>query len=112
METNNKAMSVDNEVEKEDKKFIADNRKTAAQLMREEGAGLDIVQSASGKLFFSCGTKQGYISQKLLDAINNNTAKVQDIRYAEVHTEINGEAKVVPTLYLASTKHVIKSFKL
>ena len=112
METNDKVMSVDNEVKKEDKKFVADNRKTATQLMREEGARLDIVEGKSGKLFFSCGTKHGYISQKLLNALQHNTAELEDMRYAEVHTEIKGKAVIVPTLYLASAERVVKHFTL
>ena len=80
--------------------------------MREEGANLDIVIGKSGKLFFSCGSKRGYISQKLLDALNHNTVTIQDMRYADVHTVIEGKACVVPTLYLASSQRVVQSFKL
>ena len=88
-----------------------DNRMTAAQMMRAEGADLNIVKNPhTGKLFFECGKKRGYISKKVANQLN--TLQASEIQYGEVHAVIDGEPKVVPTLFLASTANVIKSFKL
>ena len=92
-------------------KMVIDNRMTAAQLMRSEGANLDIVKNPkTGKIFFTCGSKRGYISHKVVNQLG--TLDASDIQYGEIHAVINNEAVVVPTLFLAVTNNVVKSFKL
>lgn len=91
--------------------LVIDNRMTASELMRSEGASLNIVKNPNtGKLFFACGTKKGYISHKVAE--NLNTLNASDIQYGEIHASINGADTVVPTLFLESTANVVKSFKL
>ena len=91
--------------------MVIDNRMTASELMRSEGANLDIVKNPNtGKLFFACGTKKGYISHKVAEKLD--TLQPSDIQYGEIHAVIDGKPETVPTLFLASTANVVKSFKL
>ena len=91
--------------------LVIDNRMTASELMRSEGANLDIVRNPNtGKLFFACGSKKGYISKKVAGKLD--TLQPSDIQYGEIHAVINGAQTVVPTLFMASTANVVKSFKL
>lgn len=92
-------------------KMVIDNRMTAAQLMRSEGANLDIVKNPkTGKIFFTCGRKRGYISHNVTKQLD--TLAASDIQYGEIHAVINNKKVVVPTLFLAATNNVVKSFKL
>ena len=89
------------------------NKKTAAQLMREEGAGLDFYPAKKdpNKLRFTCGTKAGYVSKHITDNLDN--VQVEDMRYAEIRAEKEGKEVWVPTLFLASVKvKPVKHFSL
>ena len=88
------------------------NKKTAAQLMREEGAGLDFYPAKKpGKLRFVCGTKAGYVSQHVTD--NLASVQVEDLRFAEVKAVKEGKEVWVPTLFLAAVKvKPVKHFSL
>ena len=87
------------------------NKKTAAQLMREEGAGLDFYPAKTpGRLRFECGTKIGYVCKNISNDIDN--VKLENIRYAEIKATKEGKEVWVPTLFLASTKKLIKHFSL
>ena len=91
--------------------LVIDNRMTASELMRSEGANLDIVKNPNtGKIFFTCGSKRGYISHNVAEKLD--TLSASDIQYGEIHATINGNATTVPTLFLAATNNVVKSFKL
>ena len=87
------------------------NKKTAAQLMREEGAGLDFYPAKTpGRLRFECGTKAGYVCQNITD--NLDTVQLENMRYAEIRAEKEGKEVWMPTLFLASTKKRVKHFSL
>lgn len=87
------------------------NKKTAAQLMREEGAGLDFYPAKTpGRLRFECGTKTGYVSKKVSDSLD--TVQLENLRYAEIKATKDNEVVWVPTLFLASTKKLVKHFSL
>ena len=88
------------------------NKKTAAQLMREEGAGLDFYPAKTpGKLRFGCGTKAGYVSQNVTK--NLDSVHVEDMRFAEIRAEKEGKEVWVPTLFLAAVKvKPVKHFSL
>ena len=88
------------------------NKKTAAQLMREEGAGLDFYPAkAPGRLRFECGTKAGYVSQHVTD--NLESVQLEDLRFAEVRAQKEGKEVWLPTLFLASVKvKPVKHFSL
>lgn len=91
--------------------LVIDNRMPASQMMRAEGANLDVVKNPkTGKIFFSCGSKHGYISKKLAGQLDS--VALSDITYGEIHATINGADTVVPTLFLAGTANVVKSFQL
>lgn len=72
------------------------NRMTARQMVISENAVLDFVKNPkTGKLFFVCGSKRGYVSpnaEKIMD-----TGNLDDFQYAEV--SINGQ-KAVPCLMI------------
>ena len=87
------------------------NKKTAAQLMREEGAGLDFYPAKTpGRLRFECGTKTGYVSKKVSDSLD--TVQLENLRYAEIKATKDNQVVWVPTLFLASTKKLVKHFSL
>lgn len=91
--------------------LVIDNRMTASELMRSKGDNLNIVKNPkTGKIFFTCGSTRGYISKKVVGQLN--TLSASDIQYGEIHANINGADTVVPTLFLAPTANVVKSFKL
>ena len=87
------------------------NKKTAAQLMREEGAGIDFYPAkAPGRLRFECGTKAGYVCKNISNNIDN--VELENIRYAEIKAIKEGLEVWMPTLFLASTKKLVKHFSL
>lgn len=80
---------------------------TASEFCEQNGGKLDLVKNpTTGKLFFVCGTKRGYVSQKVHD--NMDSLTLDQLGYAEVD---NGKGEIIPTLFLASS-NVVKSFKL
>ena len=87
------------------------NKKTAAQLMREEGAGLDFYDAKTpGRLRFECGTKSGYVCKNV--AKNIDTVELENLRYAEIKAIKDNQVVWLPTLFLASTKKLVKHFSL
>lgn len=89
------------------------NKKTAAQLMREEGAGLDFYPGKKNpnNLRFVCGTKAGYVSKHITENLDN--VQVEDVRYAEIKAVKDGKEVWIPTLFLAAVKvKAIKHFSL
>ena len=83
---------------------------TASEFVKQNGGKLDLVRNPNtGKLFFVCGTKRGYVSKNVRDNMDNLT--LNQLGYAELEANINGKEKIVPTLFLASA-NVVKSFKL
>ena len=87
------------------------NKKTAAQLMRDEGAGLDFYPAKTpGRLRFECGTKAGYVCKNIANNIDN--VELENIRYAEIRVIKDNKEVWMPTLFLASTKKLVKHFSL
>ena len=83
---------------------------TASEFVKQNGGKLDLVQNPNtGKIFFVCGDKRGYVSQKVRDNLGN--LSLDQLGYAEVEATINGKQAIVPTLFLAAA-NVVKSFKL
>lgn len=90
--------------------LVINNRMSASEFVRRNGGKLDFVKNPNtGKVFFACGSKRGYISKKILAAPD---VKLEDMQYGEIQASINGQPTVVPTLFLASTTNVVKSFTL
>ena len=72
----------------------ATNRMSAKQLVISENSVIDFVTNPStGKLFFVCGSKKGYVSPALQKVYQDST--LDDIQYAEV--SLDGGTPV-PTL--------------
>lgn len=97
----------------ESKKVVINNKKSAAQFVRENGGSLDFVKNPhTGNIFFSCGTKKGYVSKKVLAVMD--TVKLEDMGYGEIpYVDKNtGEHKVAPTLFLISKVNIQKHFEL
>lgn len=85
------------------------NKMSARDLILRENAKLDFVQNPeSGKIFFVCGSKRGYVSP---DAAKNvETAQLDDFNYAEVSIDGND---YVPCLMVSKpTGKVIRSFEI
>lgn len=72
----------------------ATNRMSARQLVISENSVIDFVKNPNtGKLFFVCGSKKGYVSPALQKVYQDST--LDDIQYAEV--SLDGGTPV-PTL--------------
>ena len=72
----------------------ATNRMSARQLVISENSVIDFVKNPNtGKLFFVCGSKKGYVSPALQQVYQDST--LDDIQYAEV--SLDGGTPV-PTL--------------
>lgn len=83
------------------------NRMTARQLVISENASLQFVENPNtGKIFFVCGSKKGYVSPAAQAAMA--TGSLDDFQYAEV--SINGGA-AVPCLMIVgdANKNVKRS---
>lgn len=94
-------------------KIIAKGTKTLRQLIISENATLDtVVNPHTGTLFFACGTKQGYISDKAQEMLQDMTlsedAILDTIYYSECSKD--GGANYVPTLHTRSTDNIKRSF--
>lgn len=87
--------------------IASSNRMTARQLVISENAKLDFVQNPhTGKIFFSCGSKRGYVSPAAVEKMATGT--LDDFQYAEV--SLDGKP-AVPCLMVVgnSDKNVKRS---
>lgn len=75
--------------------------KSARQLVIEQNSKIDIVENPkTGKVFFVCGSIQGYVSKAALQA-----KSLDELDYG-VHTELG-----IPTLFVHhESSHVVKSY--
>lgn len=83
------------------------NRMSARQLVISENAELQFVENPNtGKIFFVCGSKKGYVSPAAVEKMATGT--LDDFQYAEV--SING-GTAVPCLMVVgnSGKNVKRS---
>lgn len=78
------------------------NLMTAAKLVEAEQSTIDFVPNPkkNGSLFFTCGSKTGYIAPSLLNEID--TAPIEDMVYVETRKE--DSANWVPCLMLRKAK--------
>lgn len=93
--------------------MVINNRMSASQYVRENGGSLDFVKNPNtGKIFFACGDKRGYVSKKVV--ANLDTVQLKDLQYGEIPyiDPVTKENKVAPTLFMASTANVQKHFEL
>ena len=90
--------------------ITATNRKSCAQLMREQNAELQLVENPNtGKIFFVCGEIKGYVSPAVLSKMNSVT--VADLQYAEVSID---NKPAVPCLMMVGdgSKNVRRTLSL
>jgi hypothetical protein len=74
---------------------------TARQLVIKENSPLDFVENPNtGKIFFVCGSKKGYVSPAALEKMNGKCS-LDDFQYAEV--SIDG-AEAVPCLMVVGNQ--------
>lgn len=78
------------------------NQMAARKLVENEKSTIDFVPNPQkhGSLFFTCGSKTGYIAPSLLDVIDS--VELNDISYCE--TRKPGSDKWVPCLLLKRVK--------
>ena len=77
------------------------NRMSARQLVISENSKLDFVKNPNtGKVFFVCGSKRGYVSPAALAKMESGT--IDDFQYAEVSID-GGEA--VPCLMVVGNSN-------
>lgn len=76
--------------------IISTNRMSLRQLIISENSQLDFVTNPNtGKIFFVCGSKRGYVSPNAQAKID--TGSIDDFQYAEV--SING-GEAIPCLMI------------
>lgn len=84
------------------------HRMSAKQLVISENSSLDFIENPkTGKLFFVCGQRRGYVSPRAAEALASG-AGINDFQYGEV--SIDGGA-AVPCLMVVgnSAKNVKRS---
>ena len=84
------------------------NKMSARDLVISENASLDFVENPNtGKIFFVCGSKKGYVSPAAVEKME--TGSLDDFIYAEV--SMDGKT-YIPCLMLANklTGKVVRSF--
>lgn len=70
--------------------FVTQNRKEASQLVTQENALIKFVTNPNtGKMFFTCGKVQGYVSPAAQKAAAEHKP-IEEFHYAEI-VSINGE---------------------
>lgn len=90
-------------------KIISKNRMSAAALKQQENAKIDFIKNDhTGKTFFVCGSKKGYISPAVYEAYQKRTLELEDMQYAECSTD-NGQT-FVPCLMVIGTSNVVASY--
>ena len=89
-------------------KIESTNRMSAKQLVISENAELQFVNNPNtGKTFFVCGSKRGYVSPNVLKIMD--TCTLDELQYAEV--SLNGGA-AVPCLMIVGNSETNVQRKL
>lgn len=83
------------------------NRMTARQLVIKENSPLNFLENPNtGKIFFVCGSKKGYVSPAALEKMDGECS-LDDFQYAEV--SINGGEAVPCLMVVGNRSNAIKS---
>ena len=81
------------------------NRMSASALCIKENSSLEFIKNPhTGKIFFVCGSVQGYVSPKVQENLDN--VKIEDLQFADVSIEGN---EPVPCLMMKGTNNVVKT---
>lgn len=87
-------------------KMLVRNRMSVNALKESENDSLRFINNPkTGKVFFMCGTKQGYISPAVQEEID--TIQASDLQYAECCIE--GKNEWVPCIMKQSTDNVVRT---
>lgn len=82
------------------------NKMSARDLVKSENASLDFVENPNtGKIFFVCGSKKGYVSPAAVEKME--TGSLDDFCYAEVSV---GSRDYVPCLLVKNGNKVVREF--
>lgn len=82
------------------------NKMSARDLVKSENASLQFMENPNtGKIFFVCGSKKGYVSPAAVEKME--TGSIDDFYYVEVSV---GGKDYVPCLCYAKSANVIKQF--
>ena len=86
-------------------KVESTNRMSAKQLVISENAELQFVNNPNtGKTFFVCGSKRGYVSPNVLKIMD--TCTLDELQYAEV--SLNGGAAVPCLMVVGNSEANVK----
>ena len=81
------------------------NRMSASALCVKENSSLEFIKNPNtGKLFFVCGSVQGYVSSKVQE--NLASVEIKDLQFAEVSIEGNTP---VPCIMMRGTDNVVRT---
>lgn len=87
------------------------NRMTLRAFLKKEECPIEFVRIEGRTCgVFLCGTTKGYVSEKVMNAVNSNSLKADDVDYAECAKTEGGN--YVPCLMLRSKVNVVGSFSL
>lgn len=101
--------------------LVKKNVMSAESLKRQEGNDIDFAQGegkASHRLFFICGSVEGYVSDKAQAIIKDTTIpaeqRLDKLEYAEIQyvDESTGNIKWLPFLYPRRERKIIKGLSL
>lgn len=82
------------------------NKMSAKDLVKSENASLQFVENPNtGKIFFVCGSKKGYVSPAAVEKME--TGSLDDFCYAEVSI---GSSDYVPCLLVKNGNKVVREF--
>ena len=80
---------------------------SAKQLVISENSSLDFIKNPkTGKIFFTCGEKQGYVSPAAREALASGSAKLEDFQYAEV--SVDGKAPVPCLMVVGASRNAVQ----
>ena len=85
------------------------NRMSASALKKSENVNkIEFIKNPNtGKLFFACGSKQGYISPRVKEAYEKNELTLDKMDYCEC--SIDGET-YVPCLMMHANSNVVAEY--
>lgn len=92
-------------------KMLEKNRMTLRAFMKKAECPLEFVRIENRKCgVFLCGSTKGYVSEKVMETVNSNNLKVDDVDYAEC-AKAEGEA-YVPCLMIRNKANVVHTVTL
>lgn len=98
-------------------KMLEKNRMSLRAFLLKQNCPIEFVRIKDPKTqqvrpcgVFLCGTVKGYVSEKVMNAVNSNSLKADDVDYAECAKPEGGD--YVPCLMIRNKANVVASFSL